>query len=400
MSDERAVLTGEHFMLGDHAIAEGALAAGCRFFAGYPITPSTEIAERMAERLPEVGGLYVQMEDELGSMAAILGAAWAGAKAMTATSGPGFSLMMENLGLGIITETPALVVNVQRGAPSTGLPTLVAQGDMMQARWGSHGHYEIIALTPWTAQECFDLTVRAVNLAERYRLPVLLLADAEVGHLTEKVVIPPPDRLERWERKRPAVPPERFRTYEPDADLVPPMPRAGEGYHVFVESLTHDEQGYPVMSAAAQQRLVRRLVDKIRLHRFSIYDWEESEVEGAEVVVLAYGISARIASRALALARARGIRVGLFRLKTAWPFPEERVRALSASIKGFVVPELNLGQMVREVERCAVDRCGVLAVPHAGGEVHSPEEILEAIVAAAAGRAPCRADLVAAPQGP
>jgi 2-oxoglutarate ferredoxin oxidoreductase subunit alpha len=271
---------------------------------------------------------------------------------------------------------------------------------MMQARWGSHGHYEIIALTPWTAQECFDLTVRAVNLAERYRLPVLLLADAEVGHLTEKVVIPPPDRLERWERKRPAVPPERFRTYEPDADLVPPMPRAGEGYHVFVESLTHDEQGYPVMSAAAQQRLVRRLVDKIRLHRFSIYDWEESEVEGAEVVVLAYGISARIASRALALARARGIRVGLFRLKTAWPFPEERVRALSASIKGFVVPELNLGQMVREVERCAVDRCGVLAVPHAGGEVHSPEEILEAIVAAAAGRAPCRADLVAAPQGP
>jgi len=382
------VLSGEHFLLGDHAIAEGALAAGCRFFAGYPITPSTEIAERMAERLPEVGGLYVQMEDELASMAAILGAAWAGAKSMTATSGPGFSLMVENLGLGIMTETPALVCNVQRGAPSTGLPTLVAQGDMMQARWGSHGHYEIIALTPWTAQECFDLTVRAVNLSERYRLPVILLADAEVGHLTEKVVIPPPERLELWERKRPTRPPEAFRPYEPEDDLIPPMPRAGEGYRLFVESLTHDERGYPVMTAAAQDRLVRRLVEKIRRHRFQIYDYEETGVEGADVVVLAYGISARIASRAIALAAEAGLRVGLFRLKTAWPFPEERVRALSRAIQGFVVPELNLGQMVREVERC-----GVLAVPHAGGDVHAPEEILEAIHAVAEGKAPRRGDL-------
>ncbi len=395
MTDGGGVLTGGHFMLGDYAIAEGALAAGCRFFAGYPITPSTEIAERMAERLPEVGGRYVQMEDELASMAAILGASWAGAKAMTATSGPGFSLMLENLGLGIITETPALVCNVQRGAPSTGLPTLVGQGDMMQARWGSHGHYEIIALTPCTAQECFDLTVRAVNLAERYRLPVILLADAEVGHLTERVVIPPADRLELWERKRPTRPPGEFRPYEADDDLIPPMPRAGEGYHVFVESLTHDERGYPVMSAAAQNRLVKRLVEKIRRHRFEIYDYEETGVEGADVVVLSYGISARIASRAIALARDRGHKVGLFRLKTAWPFPEERVRDISRSIKGFVVPELNLGQMVREVERCAVDRCQVLLVPHAGGEVHAPEEILEAIDAVAEGKAPCRADLVA-----
>lgn len=395
MRDGAAVLTGEHFLLGDYAIAEGALAAGCRFFAGYPITPSTEIAERMAERLPEIGGLYVQMEDELASIAAILGAAWAGAKTMTATSGPGFSLMMENLGLGIITETPALICNVQRGAPSTGLPTLVAQGDMMQARWGSHGHYEIIALTPWTAQECFDLTVRAVNLAERYRLPVILLADAEVGHLTEKVIIPPPERLELWERKRPTKPPEEFRLYEPEADLVPPMPRAGEGYRVFVESLTHDERGYPVMTAAAQTQLVTRLVEKIRRDRFRIYDYEETAVQGADVVVLSYGISARIASRAIALAAERGLRVGFFRLKTAWPFPEERVREISRSIKGFVVPELNLGQMVREVERCAVDRCGVLLVPHAGGEVHAPEEILEAICTAAEGKAPCRADLVA-----
>ena len=393
---EGAVLSGEHFLLGDHAIAEGALAAGVTFFGGYPITPSTEVAERMAERLPELGGRYVQMEDELASMAVILGAAWAGAKSMTATSGPGFSLMLENLGLGIITETPTLICNVQRGGPSTGLPTLVAQGDMMQARWGSHGHYEIIALTPWTAQECFDLTVRAVNLSERYRLPVLLLADAEVGHLTEKVVIPPAHRIERWERKRPTAPPGDPSVYAVGDDLVAPMPRAGDGYHVFVESLTHDERGYPVLTPATQTALVGRLVDKIRTNRFKIYDYDEIGVQGADVVVLSYGISARIASRAIALAANEGRRVGFFRLKTAWPFPEERVRELSRAIKGFVVPELNFGQMVHEVERCAVDRCGVLLVPHAGGEVHEPEEILEAIHAVADGKAPCRADLVAA----
>jgi 2-oxoglutarate/2-oxoacid ferredoxin oxidoreductase subunit alpha len=392
-----AVLTGEHFLLGDDAIAEGAIAAGCRFFGGYPITPSTEVAERMAERLPQIGGLYVQMEDEIASIACILGASWAGQKVMTATSGPGFSLMLENFGLGIITETPALICNVQRGGPSTGLPTLVGQADMMQARWGSHGHYEVIALTPWTAQECFDLTIRAMNFAERYRLPVLLMADAEVGHLHEKVVIPPKERIEIWNRKRPAAPPNgEFKSYQPDADLVPPMACAGEGYQIFVESLTHDEKGYPAMTPAAQKVLVNRLIDKIQKNRFDIYDYEENGVEGADVVVLSYGISARIASRAIEVARQKGMRVGFLRLKTAWPFPEERVRAISKSVKGIVVPELNNGQMVREVERCAVDRCQVLLVGHAGGEVHEPEEILEAIHQVAEGKAPCRADLVAA----
>ena len=392
----RGVLTGEHFLLGDFAIAEGALAAGVRFFGGYPITPSTEVAERMAERLPDVGGLYVQMEDELASMAVILGAAWTGTKTMTATSGPGFSLMLENLGLGIITETPTLVCNVQRGAPSTGLPTLVGQGDMMQARWGSHGPYEIIALTPWSGQECFDLTLRAVNLAERYRLPVLLMADAEVGHLTEKVVIPPAEELVIWNREEPSLPPE---TYDPavlNKYLVSPMPRAGEGYEVFVESLTHDARGYPVMTPAAHTKLVTRLIDKIQKNRFEIYDYDENGVEGADVVVLSYGISARIASRAMNLARARGLKVGLFRLKTAWPFPEERVREIARHVKGFVVPELNMGQMVHEVERCAPDRCGVLLVGHAGGEVHEPEVILEAIVRTAEGKAPCRAEMATA----
>lgn len=374
-------------MLGDYACAEGALAAGCRFFAGYPITPATEVAERMAERLPEVGGIYIQMEDEIASMAAILGASWGGMKTMTSTSGPGFSLMMENLGLGIMTETPTVVVNVQRGGPSTGLPTLVGQGDMMQARWGSHGPYEIIALVPWSAQECFDLTVRAFNLAERYRTPVLLMTDAEVGHLTEKVVIPPADKIEILHRKRPTVPPEQFRTYQPDEDLIPPMPRAGEGYRVFVESLTHDERGYPVMSAEAQRKLVERLVKKIQVHADQIMDWEERDTEDAEVVVLSYGISARVATRAIAQARERGVRVGLFRLITAWPFPERRVKELSRRIKGFVVPEINMGQMVREVERCSRDGCQVVLVPNAGGEMHDPEEILEAILQVAEGKA-------------
>ncbi|MBI2238394.1 MAG: 2-oxoacid:acceptor oxidoreductase subunit alpha [Actinobacteria bacterium] len=396
--ETRAVLTGTHFLLGDHAIAEGAIAAGCRFFAGYPITPSTETAERMSERLFQVEGVYLQMEDELGSMAAIVGASWAGRKAMTTTSGPGFSLMMENLGLSVITETPVVVCNVQRGAPSTGLPTLVAQGDMMQARWGSHGHYEIVAVVPWSAQECFDLAVRAFNLSERYRTPVLIMSDAEVGHLTEKVVIPPVDRIVIWDRKRPKTPPGEYRTFEPEEDLIPPMALAGEGYRVFFESLTHDERGYPATNAPAHQQLVGRLVEKIRRHRAEMYDYEERGTEGAEVVVLSYGISARIAMQAILLARERGIDVGLFRLKTAWPFPEERVRLLSSHARAFVVPELNLGQMVREVERCAVDGCGVLLVPHAGGDVHDPETILEAIVCAHEGRAPCRADLV--PLGP
>lgn len=390
-----ASLTGTHFLLGDDAVAEGAIAAGCRFFGGYPITPSTEVAERMARRLPQIGGTYVQMEDELASIAAILGASWAGHKAMTATSGPGFSLMMESLGLAIMTETPVVICNVQRGGPSTGLPTSVAQSDMMQARWGSHGHYEIIALVPWSVQECFDLTVRAFNLAERYRTPVLLMADAEVGHLTERLVIPPPDELELWERKRPLKPPGEFMPYEPDDDLVPPMAVAGEGYRIFVESLTHDERGYPDTTVAAQQKLVGRLTEKIRRNRFDIYDVEERGVEGAEVVVLSYGISARIAVQAVALAEARGIRTGLLRLRTAWPFPDERIRQLSTEIRGFVVPEINLGQMVREVERCAVDGCAVLSVPHAGGSIHEPEEILEAVVRTHEGKSPSRAELVA-----
>ncbi len=276
----RGQLSGEFFMSGDEACAEGAISAGCRFFAGYPITPATEIAERMSERMPEVGVIYIKMEDELASMAAILGASWGGVKAMTATSGPGFSLMMENIGLGVMTETPCVVVDIQRAGPSTGLPTLSGQGDMMQARWGSHGCYSIIALSPNSPQELFDLTIKAFNLSERYRLPVLVMSEAATGHMYEKVVIPPADKVEMTPRRKPTVPPEEYLPYKPDSDLVPPMANAGEGYRFHVTGLTHDERGYPAMSTEAQDKLVRRLVEKIEKNKLAISK-EQAEDEAA-----------------------------------------------------------------------------------------------------------------------
>ena len=377
------VLTGEFFMMGDIACAEGAISAGCRFFGGYPITPATEVAERMAERMPQVGGTYIQMEDELASMISVLGGSWGGVKSMTATSGPGFSLMMENLGLGIMTETPCVLVNVQRGGPSTGLPTLVAQGDMMQARWGSHGPYEIIALAPSSPQEFFDLTIRAFNLSEKYRTPVLVMADAEVGHMTEKVVIPPPEEIEIFSRRKPTVPPHEYLPYEADDDLVPPMANAGEGYRFHITGLTHDERGYPGMDAETQERLIYRLVEKIRRNRDDIIQLEEDRLEDAEVVVCSYGISARTALWPVELARREGIKVGTLRLITVWPFPEERIRQLAREVKAFVVPELNYGQIVLEVERCAAGQAETILVGHAGGDIHKPEKVLEAIRRAA-----------------
>jgi 2-oxoglutarate ferredoxin oxidoreductase subunit alpha len=375
----REYLTGEFFMSGDEACAEGAISAGCRFFAGYPITPATEIAERMSERLPEVGGTYVQMEDELASMAAILGASWGGAKAMTATSGPGFSLMMENIGLGVMLETPCVVVNIQRAGPSTGLPTLTGQGDMMQARWGSHGHYSIIALCPNSPQEIFDLTIEAFNLSERYRVPVLVMSEAAVGHMYEKVVIPPINEIETVSRRKPTVPPDEYLPFKADADLVPPMANTGEGYRFHVTGLTHDERGYPTMTAEAQDRLIRRLVDKIEKNKNEITKLEEDSIDGAEVVVCSYGVSARVSLVAVERAKNEGIRVGTLRLITVWPFPEERVREIAKDIRAFVVPEVNYGQMALEVERCASGMAKTILVPHMGGSVHNPETIFDAI---------------------
>lgn len=380
---ENQGLTGEFFINGDVACAEGAISAGCRFFAGYPITPATEVAERMSTRLPQVGGIYIQMEDELASMNAVLGASWAGVKAMTATSGPGFSLMMENVGLGVMLETPCVLVNIQRAGPSTGLPTLVGQQDMMQARWGSHGSYEIIALVPISPQDIFDLTITAFDLSEKYRVPVLIMSDEVVGHMSEKVVIPHVAPESLVNRRRPEVGPEEYLPYKTDVGLVPPMAVAGEGYRFHVTGLTHDERGYPVMTADAQDRLIRRLVDKIRLNRGDIIRYKETQVEDADIIVCAYGITTRIAQFAVRLARDEGIRAGLLQLITVWPFPEERVRELSLQAKAFVVPEINYGQIVLEVERCAGGKARTTLVPHMGGGVHLPETILEAIREAA-----------------
>jgi 2-oxoglutarate ferredoxin oxidoreductase subunit alpha len=383
---DKAVLTGTWFMNGDHACCEGALAAGCRFFAGYPITPATEVAERMSRRLPELGGIYIQMEDELASMAAILGASWGGVKAMTSTSGPGFSLMMENIGLGICTETPCVVCNVQRAGPSTGLPTLVAQGDMMQARWGSHGHYEIIALSPSSPQEMFDFTIRAFNLSEQYRLPVIILADEVVGHMNERVVIPPAEEIEVVKRRKPTVPPGEYRPYQPDADGVAPMAGCGEGYRIHVTGLTHDERGYPGMNAATQEQMMERLIRKIRANRDSIIRTENVFLDDAEVVVVAYGISARSARHAVQEARAKGIRAGLIKLETVWPFPEELIRSVASRVRALVMPEINAGQMVLEMERCAGGACPVRLVAHHGGALIPPAKVLDAVQKALKGR--------------
>ncbi|MFQ6034063.1 MAG: 2-oxoacid:acceptor oxidoreductase subunit alpha, partial [Candidatus Bipolaricaulia bacterium] len=337
--DREAILAGEHFMSGDDACAEGAIAAGCRFFAGYPITPSSEIAERMARRLPQVGGVYLQMEDELASMAALVGASCGGAKAMTATSGPGFSLMQENIGLAFATETPCVVVDVQRGGPSTGLPTLIGQGDMMQARFGSHGDYAIIAYAPASPQEMFDLTIKAFNMAERFRTPVFVMSDELVAHMRERVLIDP-ERIELVSRKRPKVKPgERFLPFEPDDDLVPPMALAGEGYKIHVTGLTHDERGYPVIDAETQERTISRMIRKILDNRKEIIEYEEVELEDAQVVLVAYGSTARAALRALKLARERGTKVGLLRLITPWPFPGEKIDELRDL--ELIVPEVN-----------------------------------------------------------
>jgi 2-oxoglutarate ferredoxin oxidoreductase subunit alpha len=337
----------------------------------------------MARRFPMMGGTFIQMEDELASMAAVVGASWTGTKSMTVTSGPGFSLMMENIGLAAMMETPCVVVNVQRGGPSTGLPTMVGQADMMQARWGSHGDYEPIAICPRSPQEAFDFTIDAFNLSETYRVPVLVMMDECVGHMTEKVVIPPAEEIEVVPRRLTATPPEGFLPYKSNGGHVPEFARAGDGYRFHSTGLTHDERGYPVMSAECQKTNVERLVDKVRKNADQIVRFVEDQTKGAEVVVVTYGITSRVARAAIDAARKQGIKVGVIRLIVVWPFPEKRIRELASKVKAFVVPEINLGQMVLEVERVAAGKAPAILVPHAGGGVHDPEDILDAIVRAA-----------------
>ena len=380
-ANSSGTLTGSHYLDGDHACSEGAIAAGCRFAAGYPITPSTEVVERLSVRFPHVGGRFQQFEDELAASIALQGAAWGGAKACTVTSGPGFSLMMEHIGLAAITETPCVFINVQRAGPSTGLPTQPAQGDMMQARFGSHGDYRLIALCPNSPQECFDLTVEAFNLSEEYRVPVLVMLDEVVGHMTEKVVIPDAKEIQVTPRRYTKKKPGEYKPFEvPAGSLVPEMVKAGDGYRIHVTGLTHDERGYPAMNVPTHEKMQLRLNDKIVENADKFVRWEEKNLADAEVVVVSYGITSRIAEKAVQQARAKGVKVGTFRLITAWPFPEKQIVALSRKVKAFVVPELNLGQMALEVERVVNGRTKTVLVPHVGGTVHDPAVILNAIL--------------------
>jgi 2-oxoglutarate ferredoxin oxidoreductase subunit alpha len=379
-ADPRGVLTGSHFIDGDFACCEGALAAGCRFIAGYPITPSTEVVERFARRAPMVdGALFIQMEDELAASIAIQGAVWAGKKAMTVTSGPGFSLMMEHIGLAAMTETPCVFVDVQRGGPSTGLPTLPGQADMMQARWGSHGDYEIIALSPNSPQETFDLTIEAFNLSEQYRVPVMFMMDECVGHMMERVVIPAADKIEVTPRRFTKLPPGEYLPFKPAEDLVPEMFKAGDGYRLHVTGLTHDFRGYPAMNPEVQEQLVHRLVNKIRLNAPKIWRYEETGVEDADVVIVTYGITSRVAVEAIDIARKKGIKVGLLRLVVVWPFPEQRIFELASRGKALVVAEMNYGQVFYEVDRSARGKAPVVLAGHGGGTVHNIEDIVKKI---------------------
>ncbi|MCJ2531615.1 MAG: 2-oxoacid:acceptor oxidoreductase subunit alpha [Candidatus Thermoplasmatota archaeon] len=376
MLDSRPVLTGEHFVKGDVAVMEGAIAAGCRFYAGYPITPSSEIAERASQRLPLVGGEYIQMEDEIGSLAAVIGASCVGAKAMTATSGPGLSLMMEHIGLASMLETPCVIVDVQRGGPSTGLPTLTSQGDMMQARWGSHGDYEIVAYAPSTVQEMFDFAIKAFNAAETYRIPVLVMADQIIAQMTTKLVIPPEEEIETVYRPIPDVPAEEYLPFD-SSYLVPPMALAGTGYRLHMTGLTHSDAGYPETNVPGQEALVPRLVRKIRENEEKIVEVEERLVDDAEVGLVIYGSTAGPGWEAVQAARKEGIKAGMLRLVTPWPFPREPVRRLSEQVDAILVAEVNMGQMVHPVMEHA--ECPVHHLGLPGGRIFHPDEILRGL---------------------
>jgi 2-oxoglutarate ferredoxin oxidoreductase subunit alpha len=361
---------------GNEAVVEGALAAGCRFFAGYPITPATEISEVMSYRLPAVGGTFIQMEDEIASLAAVIGASLAGAKAMTATSGPGFSLMQENLGFACMAEVPCVIVNVMRGGPSTGLPTHVSQGDVMQARWGTHGDHPIIVLAAATTRDCFDLTVTAFNLSEKYRTPVILLTDEVVAHTREKVVLPAHGTLEVVDRVRPTVPPEWYKPYEDNARGVPPMGIFGDGYRYHVTGLVHDVQGFPTERIDEIVPFMNRLFRKITQHFDDILRVAEEMTRDAEILVVAYGSVARSARRAVREARERGIKAGLCQLITLWPFPRRLLTPLLRQVRAVLVPELNMGQMSREVKRINQGITKIETLNRIDGNLITPEEIL------------------------
>jgi len=374
------VLEMGRLMQGNEAVAEGALAAGVRFFAGYPITPSTEIAEIMSKKLPQVGGKFIQMEDEIASIAAIIGASLAGLKCLTATSGPGFSLMQENLGFAAMAEVPCVIVNVQRSGPSTGMPTAPAQGDVMQSRWGTHGDHPVIVLSPSSVREAYDLAVKSVNLAEEYRVPVVLLLDEVVGHLREKVMLPAQEKIDILNRQGPETTPENFVPYRPGTKGVPPMANFGDGYRHHVTGLAHDEMGAPNNSPVVAEKLIHRLHNKILDNLADIIIDDSRFLDDAEIVVLAYGSTARSARHAVKEARRQGLKAGLYRPLTLWPFPEQKVLEIAKKAKTIIVPEMNMGQYRLEVERVVGKHCLVKGVNRVHGELIKPGEIYDTIL--------------------
>jgi 2-oxoglutarate/2-oxoacid ferredoxin oxidoreductase subunit alpha len=365
------------FMSGNEAVAFGALYAGCRFFAGYPITPSSEIAEVLARELPLRDGVFIQMEDEIAAMAAIIGASLAGRKSLTATSGPGFSLKQENLGYAWITEIPCVVANVQRGGPSTGAPTSPSQQDMMQARWGTHGDHEAVALCPDSVQESFSEAVRAFNLAEQFRVPVILLTDEVIGHAREKIVLPRPGELAVVERKKPTVSPEEYLPYDDRSGDVPPMANFGEGYRYHVTGLNHDATGFPTNSPELTEAAVKRMQRKLLHHLDQIVEVERIALDDAKAAVVAYGATARSAKEAVKMLRAEGKKAGLLRLKTIWPFPVKEIEALARAVSCILVPEMNIGQMVLEVERVAARHTEVEGLGRADNLMVTPAQIAQ-----------------------
>ena len=365
-------------MQGNEAVGWGALAVGCRFYAGYPITPSTEIAEMMSRELPKIGGKFIQMEDEIASLAACLGASVGGLKSMTATSGPGFSLMQEHIGYAVMTEIPCVIVDVQRLGPSTGQPTSASQGDVMQARWGTHGDHPIIALSPTSIRQAFDLTVTAFNFSEKYRTPVILLLDEVIGHMREKIDLPDFSTVKRIERVGTDVPPEWYKPYDDSFSDVPPMANFGSGYRYHITGLFHDEKGYPTQRLDEIDPWIDRVNRKIERNTNDIALFEQEDTDDANTVVIAYGVTARSARHAVKLARQRRHKIGLLTLLTIWPFPEEQVERVANGIRRIVVPEMNLGQLALEVER-VVGRHKVRRVNRANGEMVTPQMILEAI---------------------
>ena len=372
MSEGKVVL-----FQGNEACAEAAIRAGIRFFAGYPITPSTEIAETLALRLPQVGGKFVQMEDEIASMAAIIGASLAGVKSMTATSGPGFSLKQENLGYAALAEVPCVVVNVQRVGPSTGLPTSPAQGDVMQARWGTHGDHPTVVFCPSSVQEAYHFTIDAVNTSETLRTPTILLMDEVVGHMREKMVIP--DEVTILERPGPDVGPGEYRPYDTSRSDVPPMAAFGTGYRFHVTGLYHGEDGFPIDRGPKAAQLLTRVCQKVERRRAQLSSvWSES-CDDCEIAVVAYGSPVRVALRAVRMARDQGIKAGLVKLGILWPFPDDAIRDLAGRVKTILVPEMNLGQLVIEVERASQGQCRVEGLSRVDGELFTPREILEAV---------------------